>query len=89
MSHKESIKALADNQHPPPQPLPIPHTLDGLIFHMHNLWMVNTPPTAQFILTHVLGEFEEAAAASEAIRGSCYSEGQVFYVHNRVQDIDT
>jgi transcription-repair coupling factor (superfamily II helicase) len=54
---------------------------------IRDLSMVNTPPAARRpILTHV-GEFEEAAA-SEAIRRELLREGQVFYVHNRVQDID-
>jgi transcription-repair coupling factor (superfamily II helicase) len=49
--------------------------------------MVNTPPAERRpILTHV-GEFE-SAAASEAIRRELLREGQVFYVHNRVQSIE-
>jgi transcription-repair coupling factor (superfamily II helicase) len=48
---------------------------------------VNTPPEdRQPILTYV-GEYDDRAV-SEAIRRELLREGQVFYVHNRVQDID-
>ena len=66
---------------------PIPRTLEMALTGIRDLSMVNTPPAARRpILTHV-GEFEEAAA-SEAIRRELLREGQVFYVHNRVQDIE-
>ena len=66
---------------------PIPRTLEMALTGIRDLSMVNTPPAARRpILTHV-GEFDEAAA-SEAIRRELLREGQVFYVHNRVQDID-
>ena len=49
--------------------------------------MVNTPPAdRQPILTYV-GEQDEPAVA-EALRRELLREGQVFYVHNRVQDIE-
>ena len=49
--------------------------------------MVTTPPADRRpILTHV-GEFDEAAVV-EAIRRELLREGQVFFVHNRVSDID-
>jgi transcription-repair coupling factor (superfamily II helicase) len=66
---------------------PIPRTLEMALTGIRDLSMVNTPPAARRpILTHV-GEFEEAAA-SEAIRRELLREGQVFYVHNRVQSIE-
>ncbi|HMV75666.1 MAG TPA: helicase-related protein, partial [Microthrixaceae bacterium] len=49
--------------------------------------LLNTPPAArQPILTYV-GEYDERAVA-EAIRRELLREGQVFYVHNRVRDIE-
>jgi len=88
VSHKESIKALADGVDVLTLTAsPIPRTLEMALTGIRDLSMVNTPPAARLpILTHV-GEFEEAAA-SEAIRRELLREGQVFYVHNRVQDID-
>jgi transcription-repair coupling factor (superfamily II helicase) len=88
VSHKESIKALADGIDVLTLTAsPIPRTLEMALTGIRDLSMVNTPPAARRpILTHV-GEFEEAAA-SEAIRRELLREGQVFYVHNRVQDIE-
>ena len=88
MSHKETIKAMADGVDVLTLTAsPIPRTLEMALTGIRDLSMVNTPPAARRpILTHV-GEFEEAAV-SEAIRRELLREGQVFYVHNRVQDID-
>ncbi len=88
VSHKESIKALADGVDVLTLTAsPIPRTLEMALTGIRDLSMVNTPPAARRpILTHV-GEFDEAAA-SEAIRREMLREGQVFYVHNRVQDIE-
>jgi transcription-repair coupling factor (superfamily II helicase) len=88
VSHKEAIKALADGVDVLTLTAsPIPRTLEMALTGIRDLSMVNTPPAARRpILTHV-GEFEEAAA-SEAIRRELLREGQVFYVHNRVQDIE-
>jgi transcription-repair coupling factor (superfamily II helicase) len=88
VSHKESIKAMADGVDVLTLTAsPIPRTLEMALTGIRDLSMINTPPAARRpILTHV-GEFEEAAA-SEAIRRELLREGQVFYVHNRVQDIE-
>lgn len=88
VSHKEAIKAMAEGVDVLTLTAsPIPRTLEMALTGIRDLSMVNTPPAARRpILTHV-GEFEEAAA-SEAIRRELLREGQVFYVHNRVQDIE-
>jgi transcription-repair coupling factor (superfamily II helicase) len=88
VSHKESIKALAEGVDVLTLTAnPIPRTLEMALTGIRDLSMVNTPPAARRpILTHV-GELDEGAA-SEAIRRELLREGQVFYVHNRVRDID-
>ncbi len=88
VSHKESIKAMSEGVDVLTLTAsPIPRTLEMALTGIRDLSMVNTPPAARRpILTHV-GEFDEAAA-SEAIRRELLREGQVFYVHNRVQDIE-
>ncbi len=88
VSHKEAIKAMTDGVDVLTLTAsPIPRTLEMALTGIRDLSMVNTPPAARRpILTHV-GEFAEGAA-SEAIRRELLREGQVFYVHNRVQDID-
>ena len=54
---------------------------------IRDLSLLNTPPAdRQPILTYV-GEYDERAVA-EAIRRELLREGQVFFVHNRVQDIE-
>ncbi len=88
VSHKESIKALTEGIDVLTLTAsPIPRTLEMALTGIRDLSMVNTPPAARRpILTHV-GELDENAA-SEAIRRELLREGQVFYVHNRVRDID-
>jgi transcription-repair coupling factor (superfamily II helicase) len=54
---------------------------------IRDLTLLNTPPAErQPILTYV-GELDDRAIA-EAIRRELLREGQVFFVHNRVQDIE-
>jgi len=66
---------------------PIPRTLEMAFAGIRDLSMVTTPPADRRpILTHV-GEYSEAAVV-EAIRRELLREGQVFFVHNRVADID-
>ena len=66
---------------------PIPRTLELSLTGIRDLSLVNTPPEdRQPILTYV-GEYDDRAVA-EAIRRELLREGQVFYVHNRVRDIE-
>jgi transcription-repair coupling factor (superfamily II helicase) len=66
---------------------PIPRTLELSLTGIRDMSMVNTPPEdRQPILTYV-GEYDERAVA-EALRRELLREGQVFFVHNQVKDID-
>ncbi len=66
---------------------PIPRTLEMGLTGIRDLSIIDTPPAArQPILTYV-GEEDERAIA-EAIRRELLREGQVFFVHNRVHDIE-
>ena len=66
---------------------PIPRTLEMGLTGIRDFSVIDTPPAArQPILTYV-GEYDEHAVV-EAIRRELLREGQVFFVHNRVQDID-
>jgi transcription-repair coupling factor (superfamily II helicase) len=66
---------------------PIPRTLEMALTGIRDLSLINTPPAArQPILTYV-GEFEEAAVV-EALRRELLREGQAFFVHNWVQNIE-
>lgn len=88
VSHKEAIKNLkADVDVLTLSATPIPRTLEMSLTGIRDLSLLNTPPAErQPILTYV-GEYDERAV-SEAIRRELLREGQVFYVHNRVRDIE-
>ncbi|HVL26735.1 MAG TPA: transcription-repair coupling factor [Acidimicrobiales bacterium] len=88
VTHKEAIKQLrADVDVLTLTATPIPRTLEMSLTGIRDLTLLNTPPAErQPILTYV-GEYDERAV-SEAIRRELLREGQVFFVHNRVYDID-
>jgi len=88
VSHKELIKQLsADVDVLTLTATPIPRTLELSLTGIRDLSLVNTPPEdRQPILTYV-GEYDDRPVA-EAIRRELLREGQVFYVHNRVRDIE-
>ncbi len=88
VQHKERIKQLrADVDVLTLTATPIPRTLELSLTGIRDLSLVNTPPEdRQPILTYV-GEYDERAVA-EAIRRELLREGQVFFVHNRVHDIE-
>ncbi len=88
VSHKESIKQLrADVDVLTLTATPIPRTLEMSLTGIRDLTLLNTAPAErQPILTYV-GEYDDRAVA-EAIRRELLREGQVFFVHNRVQDIE-
>ncbi len=88
VSHKEKIKQFkAEVDVLTLSATPIPRTLEMSLTGIRDLSLLNTPPAdRQPILTYV-GEFDDRAV-TEAIRRELLREGQVFYVHNRVQSID-
>ncbi len=88
VAHKEQIKALrTDVDVLTLTATPIPRTLEMSLTGIRDMSLLNTPPAdRQPILTYV-GEYEERAVA-EAIRRELLREGQVFFVHNRVRDIE-
>jgi transcription-repair coupling factor (superfamily II helicase) len=88
VSHKESIKALSIGVDVLTLTAsPIPRTLEMGLTGIRDLSIIDTPPAArQPILTYV-GDLDDRAIA-EAVRRELLREGQVFYVHNRVADIE-
>ena len=88
VGHKEAIKKLrTDVDVLTLTATPIPRTLEMSLTGIRDLTLLNTPPAErQPILTYV-GEYDERAVG-EAIRRELLREGQVFFVHNRVQDIE-
>ncbi len=88
VSHKEAMKKLkADVDVLTLTATPIPRTLEMSLTGIRDLTLLNTAPAErQPILTYV-GEYDERAV-SEAIRRELLRDGQVFFVHNRVKDIE-
>ncbi|HEX2576615.1 MAG TPA: DEAD/DEAH box helicase, partial [Aquihabitans sp.] len=88
VSHKEQIKQFTTNVDVLTlSATPIPRTLELSLTGIRDLTLLNTPPAErQPILTYV-GEYDERAVA-ESIRRELLREGQVFFVHNRVKDIE-
>ncbi|QXC61013.1 transcription-repair coupling factor [Aquihabitans sp. G128] len=88
VSHKEQIKQFTTNVDVLTlSATPIPRTLELSLTGIRDLTLLNTPPAErQPILTYV-GEYDDRAVA-ESIRRELLREGQVFFVHNRVKDIE-
>ncbi len=86
--HKEQMKRLKTNVDVlSMSATPIPRTLEMSLVGIRDLSLLQTPPAdRQPILTYV-GEQNEQVAI-EAIRRELLREGQVFWVHNRVQSIE-
>ncbi len=88
VSHKEAIKAMkAQVDILTLTATPIPRTLEMSLTGIRDLSLIDTPPAdRQPILTFV-GEYNESAVV-EAVQRELLREGQVFFVHNRVHDIE-
>ncbi|HVT42707.1 MAG TPA: transcription-repair coupling factor [Acidimicrobiales bacterium] len=88
VSHKEKMKKLRVGVDVlTMSATPIPRTLEMSLTGIRDMSLITTPPEdRQPILTYV-GEYD-ARAVAEAIRRELLREGQVFYVHNRVADIE-
>lgn len=88
VQHKERIKSLrASVDVLTLTATPIPRTMEMGLAGIRDMSVLNTAPAdRQPILTYV-GEYSERAVA-EAIRRELLREGQLFFVHNRVRDIE-
>jgi transcription-repair coupling factor (superfamily II helicase) len=88
VTHKEAVKALkTDVDVLTLSATPIPRTLEMSLTGIRDLTLLNTPPAERHPILTYVGEYDERAVA-EAIRRELLREGQVFFVHNRVQDIE-
>ncbi|MGH8911475.1 MAG: transcription-repair coupling factor, partial [Acidimicrobiia bacterium] len=66
---------------------PIPRTLEMALTGIRDVSHIRTPPEDRHPILTYVGPFDEQAV-SAAIRRELLRDGQVFYVHNRVQSID-
>lgn len=88
VNHKEAIKAMSAGVDVLTLTAsPIPRTLEMALTGIRDLSMVTTPPADRRPILTFVGERDDRAIV-EAIRRELLRDGQVFYVHNRVADID-
>lgn len=66
---------------------PIPRTLHMSMLKIRDLSVLTTPPNNRHPIRTVVDEFQPDLVAS-AIRRELEREGQVFFLHNRVQSLD-
>jgi len=88
VTHKEMMKKMKTNVDVLTlTATPIPRTLEMSLVGIRDMSLLQTPPAdRQPILTFV-GEDDERVS-TEAIRRELLRDGQVFWVHNRVQSIE-
>jgi transcription-repair coupling factor (superfamily II helicase) len=88
VTHKEAVKRMAEGVDVMTLTAsPIPRTLEMALTGIRDLSMVNTPPADRRPILTYVGE-QDPSAVSEALRRELLREGQAFYVHNRVSDIE-
>ena len=66
---------------------PIPRTLEMAITGIREMSTIATPPEERHPVLSFVGPYEDSQVIA-AVRRELLREGQVFYIHNRVQSID-
>ncbi|QAY69002.1 transcription-repair coupling factor [Xylanimonas protaetiae] len=88
VEHKETLKQLRTNVDVlAMSATPIPRTLEMAVTGIREMSTLQTPPEERHPVLTYVGAYEERQI-SAAIRRELLREGQVFYVHNRVESID-
>jgi transcription-repair coupling factor (superfamily II helicase) len=67
---------------------PIPRTLNLSLSGIRDISLIETPPRDRLAIHTTVGLFSKKLI-SQAIKRELDRDGQVYYVHNRVQDIET
>jgi len=88
VEHKEKLKDLKHNVDVlSMSATPIPRTLEMAITGIREMSTLATPPEERHPILTYVGPYNEAQVAA-AIHRELIREGQVFFVHNRVESID-
>ena len=88
VEHKEKLKDLKHNVDVlSMSATPIPRTLEMAITGIREMSTLATPPEERHPILTYVGPYNEAQVAA-AIHRELIREGQVFFVHNRVDSID-
>ncbi len=87
VKHKEKIKQLKKTVHVLTlTATPIPRTLHLSILGLRDLSIIATPPRDRLAIRTYVTPFEEGVLA-EAIRRELRRQGQIFFIHNRIDSI--
>ncbi len=88
VEHKETLKALrTDVDVLSMSATPIPRSLEMAVTGLREMSTLATPPEDRHPILTYVGAYE-TKQVSAAIRRELLRDGQVFYVHNRVEDIE-
>ena len=88
VEHKEHIKALRTHVDVlTMSATPIPRTLEMSLAGIREMSTILTPPEERHPILTYVGKYNDKQVAA-AIRRELLRDGQIFYVHNRVQSID-
>ncbi|NNG18309.1 transcription-repair coupling factor [Naumannella sp. ID2617S] len=88
VEHKEALKKLRLNVDVlAMSATPIPRTLEMAVTGIREMSTIATPPEERHPVLTFVGPYDRAQIGA-AIRRELLREGQVFYIHNRVQSID-
>ncbi|WP_454295818.1 transcription-repair coupling factor [Salana multivorans] len=88
VEHKETLKQLRTNVDVlAMSATPIPRTLEMAVTGIREMSTLATPPEERHPVLTFVGPYEEKQITA-AIRRELLREGQVFYVHNRVESIE-
>jgi len=88
VEHKEYLKALRANVDVlAMSATPIPRTLEMAVTGIREMSVIQTPPEERHPVLTYVGPYDDSQIAA-AIRRELLRDGQVFFVHNRVESID-
>ena len=88
VEHKEQMKRLRTSVDVlAMSATPIPRTLEMAITGIREMSTITTPPEERHPVLTYVGAYEDRQVTA-AIRRELLREGQVFYIHNRVQSIE-
>ena len=89
VAHKEKLKQFRENiDILSMSATPIPRTLNMALSNLKNMSLINTAPKNRLPVKTYVGEFNEALLKN-AINHELQRDGQVFFLHNRVESIFT
>ena len=87
VAHKERLKEMRKNVHALAlSATPIPRTLHMSLVGLRDMSVIETPPRDRLAIQTVVAPFQEEMV-KKAIENELARDGQVFFIHNRVESI--